>query len=87
MERKTAFKDMPTPISFNDGKPVKRVKTELLNMTGKDEPLLQRRSTKFFGGSEPARPDVKPFPQSALTFDDQSIENIAKLVFKGMQAC
>ena len=54
-------------------------------MTGKDEPVLQRKSTKFFGGSEPARPDA--LPQSALTFDDQSIENISKLVFKGMQAC
>ena len=56
-------------------------------MTGKDEPLLTRKSTQFFGGSEPARPDLKPFPQSNLTFDDQGIENIAKLVFKGMQGC
>ena len=72
-------------MTFIDELAIKRCQTDQLNL--KDELVLERPSTQFFGGAEPARQDVKPFPQSSLTFDDKGIENIAKLVFKGMQGC
>ena len=32
------------------------------------------------------QPNLTPIPQSSLTFNDQGIKNIAKMVFKGMQS-
>ena len=52
--------------------------------SSKDLPIAKNQTTEYFGGSEPVGDDFKP-PQSSLTFNDESIRNIAALVFKGMQ--
>ena len=71
------FEKLPT---VNDFKEVVDKKHEL--------ELLQTRSntTEFFGGSVPLNSTVTPVPRSSLTFDDQGVRNIAKMVFKGMQS-
>ena len=80
------FQEVNSQVSFGGDKAVvKKVATTLLS--NKKEDVLKQRSTQYFGGSELARPDLNPFPQSSLTFNDQGIENIAALVFKGMQGC
>ena len=60
---------------------------EVVDQKHKQE-LLEMRSntTEFFGGSVPLSSTVTEVPKSSLTFNDQGVRNIAKMVFKGMQS-
>ena len=44
----------------------------------------ERRMSKYFGSEEAQSPATPKF-RSSLEFDDQGVENIAKLVFKGLK--
>ena len=45
----------------------------------------ERRMSKYFGSEEAQSPSATPQIRSSLEFDDQGVENISKLVFKGMK--
>ena len=46
-----------------------------------------RRSitTEYFGGTSPLTNDKRPVIRCSFEFDDQSVRNIANLVFHGMR--
>ena len=50
----------------------------------RQEAMKRQATSEYFGGDIPINRDTK-LPRSDLTFDDQSVSNIASLVFKGMQ--
>ena len=41
--------------------------------------------TEYFGGTEPYTPSPKTQPRESLEFNDDGVDNIAKMVFKGMK--
>ena len=47
--------------------------------------MRRSRTTEYFGGTEPLSPGVRLDIHSALEFDDQSVDNIAALVWNGMR--
>ena len=47
--------------------------------------MRRSRTTEYFGGKDPLSPGVHLSFQSALEFDDHSVDNIAALVWNGMR--
>ena len=41
--------------------------------------------SEYFGGTEPYTPSPYTMPRNSLEFDDDGVDSIAKLVFKGMK--
>ena len=78
---------MEQQITFGTPDTHKRVDTSIVGRNNKEESVFAQISTIHSDGSEPEEPEVESFPQSSLTFNDQGVKNIAKLVFKGMQGC
>ena len=48
--------------------------------------MRRQLTTEYFGGTKPLTPSNTPVVRCDLEFDDQGVENIAKLVFNGMKS-
>ena len=47
--------------------------------------MKRTRTTEYFGGTTPLTPETTPVIRCDLEFDDEGVENISRLVFKGMR--